>query len=520
MNPAGGSVYAPARQTAMTDSAMAPGRFEIFNTLGRSVEEFVPRTEGTVQLYACGPTVYDYATIGNFRTFIFVDVLRRTLAALGYRVRHVMNITDVGHLAGDAGDADEGEDKMLAGARREGRTVWDIAAFYTDRFFADADALNILRPDVVARATDHIDDMIALIRRLEARGFTYLAGGNVFFDVARFARYGELALLDRQQLQAGARISIDRSKRNPEDFGLWFTRSKFEDQAMIWDSPWGRGYPGWHLECSAMAMRYLAAQFDIHCGGIDLIPVHHTNEIAQAEAALGIGPDDPQRWVNYWCHGEFLLVNGAKMSKSKGNWVTIGQLQEHGYDALDYRYFVLGAHYRAHQNFTMRALDAARAARAGLVSRVAELARAAAVDDLSAVAGGDFAHPAAREALAHAARDLAMPRVLARLWQLVKSDADDPECTLRAVSAIDRVLGLKLMRSAAAALADAAQSDPAVDALVRERDAARGRRDFARADAIRAQLAAQGIELRDAATGTVWQRAGAGGAVPSPEGDR
>ena len=517
LNPAGGSVYAPARQTAMTDSAMAPGRFEIFNTLGRSVEEFVPRTKGAVQLYACGPTVYDYATIGNFRTFIFVDVLRRTLAALGYRVRHVMNITDVGHLASDA---DEGEDKMLAGARREGRTVWDIAAFYTDRFFADADALNILRPDVVARATDHIDDMIALIRRLEARGFTYLAGGNVFFDVARFARYGELALLDRQQLQAGARISIDRSKGNPEDFGLWFTRSKFEDQAMIWDSPWGRGYPGWHIECSAMAMRYLAAQFDIHCGGIDLIPVHHTNEIAQAEAALGIGPDDPQRWVNYWCHGEFLLVNGAKMSKSKGNWVTIGQLQEHGYDALDYRYFVLGAHYRAHQNFTMRALDAARAARAGLVSRVAELARAAAVDDLSAVAGGDFAHPAAREALAHAARDLAMPRVLARLWQLVKSDAGDPECTLRAVSAIDRVLGLKLMRSAAAALADAAQSDPAVDALVRERDEARGRRDFARADAIRAQLAAQGIELRDAATGTVWQRAGAGGAVPSPEGDR
>ena len=495
---------------------MAPGRFEIFNTLGRSVEEFAPRTEGTVQLYACGPTVYDYATIGNFRTFIFVDVLRRTLAALGYRLHHVMNITDVGHLAGDA---DEGEDKMLAGARREGRTVWDIAAFYTDRFFADADALNILRPDVVARATDHIDDMIALIRRLQARGFTYLAGGNVFFDVARFARYGELALLDRQQLQAGARIGIDRSKRNPEDFGLWFTRSKFEDQAMIWDSPWGRGYPGWHIECSAMAMRYLAAQFDIHCGGIDLIPVHHTNEIAQAEAALGIGPDDPQRWVNYWCHGEFLLVNGAKMSKSKGNWVTIGQLLEQGYDALDYRYFVLGAHYRAHQNFTMRALDGARAARAGLVSRVAELARAAAVDDPSVVAAGDFAHPAAGEALAHAARDLAMPRVLARLWQLVKSDADDPECTLRAVSAIDRVLGLKLMRSAAAALADAAQSDPAVDASVRERDEARGRRDFARADAIRAQLAVQGIELRDAATGTVWHRAGAGGAVPSPEGD-
>ena len=496
----------------MSDSAKAPGRFEIFNTLGRAVQQFVPRTDGVVKLYACGPTVYDYATIGNFRTFIFVDVLRRTLDALGYRVRHVMNVTDVGHLASDA---DEGEDKMLAGARREGRTVWDIAAFYTDRFFADADALNILRPDVVAKATDHIEDMITLIRRLEARGFTYVAGGNVFFDVARFSRYGELALLDRQQLQAGARISVDRSKRNPADFGLWFTRSKFEDQAMIWDSPWGRGYPGWHIECSAMAMRYLAEQFDIHCGGIDLIPVHHTNEIAQAEAALGIEAHDPQRWVNYWCHGEFLLVDGAKMSKSKGNLVTIGQLQERGYDALDYRYFVLGAHYRAHQNFTMRAMDAARAARAGLVSRVATLARAAGVDDPRAVAGGGHAHPAAREALSLAARDLAMPRVLARLWQLVKDGDDAPERTLRAVGAIDRVLGLKLLQSAASALADDTRSDPEVDALVRERDEARGRRDFARADAIRSQLAAQGIELRDAATGTVWRRAGA-----LPERDR
>lgn len=477
-----------------------PGRLHIFNTLGRTVQEFVPRTEGLVHLYACGPTVYDYATIGNFRTFIFVDVLRRTLAALGNEVRHVMNVTDVGHLASDA---DEGEDKMIAGARREGRTVWEIAESYTERFFADARALNILRPHVVAKATDHIDDMIALIRRLEARGFTYVAGGNVFFDVARFTRYGELALLDRQQLQAGARISVDRSKRNPEDFGLWFTRSKFEDQAMIWDSPWGRGYPGWHIECSAMAMRYLAEQFDIHCGGIDLIPVHHTNEIAQAEAALGIGHEDPQRWVNYWCHGEFLLVNGAKMSKSKGNWVTVGQLVEQGYDALDYRYFVLGAHYRTHQNFTMRALEAARAARTGLISRVAQMARDAAVDAMSAGIDARWSHPAAQEALVHAANDLAMPRVLACLWRLVKSDTGDPECALHAVAAIDKVLGLRLMESATAAASAATQSDPGIEALVRERNEARRRREFERADAIRAQLAEQGIELRDGAAGTV-----------------
>lgn len=477
----------------------------IFNTLGREVQEFVPRTEGAVRLYSCGPTVYDYATIGNFRTFIFVDVLRRTLSALGYDVRHMMNITDVGHLAGDA---DEGEDKMVAGARREGSTVWEIAEFYTERFFADAAALNLLRPHVVAKATDHVDDMIALIRRLEERGFTYVAGGNVFFDVARFARYGELALLDRQRLRAGARISVDQAKRNPEDFGLWFTRSKFDNQAMIWDSPWGRGYPGWHIECSAMAMRYLQERFDIHCGGIDLIPVHHTNEIAQSEASLEIDPQSSERWVNYWCHGEFLMVNGAKMSKSKGNWVTIGQLQEQGYDALDFRFFALGAHYRAHQNFTMRALAAARAARLGLRARLAELARRAACGDPRALAPADRGHPAVREALAHAANDLALPRVLAGLWRLAKDDAGDPHQSLRAAAAIDRILGLRLLETAPAA--DAAEAaDPAVDALVREREAARRRRDYRRADEIRAQLAQRGIELRDTPTGTVWRRTAA-----------
>lgn len=474
----------------------------IFNTLGREVQEFAPRTEGKVRLYSCGPTVYDYATIGNFRTFIFVDVLRRTLAALGYEVRHMMNVTDVGHLASDA---DEGEDKIVAGARREGRSVWDIAEFYTERFFADAAALNLLRPHVVAKATDHVEDMIALIRRLEARGFTYVAGGNVFFDVARFARYGELALLDGQRLRAGARISVDQSKRNPEDFGLWFTRSKFENQAMIWDSPWGRGYPGWHIECSAMAMRYLQEQFDIHCGGIDLIPVHHTNEIAQAEAALGIDPRSSERWVNYWCHGEFLMVNGAKMSKSKGNWVTVGQLQEQGYDALDFRFFVLGAHYRAHQNFTMRALAAARAARLGLIARLAELAQRAGCRDPGALAAADCSHPAVREALTHAANDLAMPRVLAGMWHLVKDDAGDPEQSLRAAAALDRILGLRLLEAVPAAAA-AEPADPAVDTLVREREEARRRRDYGRADEIRAQLAQRGIELRDTAAGTVWRR--------------
>ncbi len=475
----------------------------LYNTLGRSVQEFVPRVPGAVGLYACGPTVYEYATVGNFRTYVFVDVLRRTLEALGYRVRHVMNVTDVGHLASDA---DLGDDKMLLGARREGKTVWELAEFYTERFFADARALNLLHPHVVAHATDHVDGMIDLIRRLEQRGYTYVANGNVFFDVARFARYGDLALLGRQQLQAGARIRVDQSKRNPEDFGLWFTRSKFEQQAMLWDSPWGRGYPGWHIECSAMAMRYLDERFDIHCGGIDLIPVHHTNEIAQAEAALGIRPESPERWVNYWCHGEFLMVNGTKMSKSRGNWFTIGRLIERGYDALDFRYFVLGAHYRAHQNFTLQALDGARSSRLGLIERVAELLRRAEVEDASALAGPTADHQLAAAALAHAADDLAMPRLLAIVWRLAKDPDGDPLQVLQAIAMIDTILGLDLIGAALAVTAAGGRADPDVHALVQERSEARARRDYQRADELRAALAARGIEVRDTAAGTEWRR--------------
>ena len=257
---------------------------KLFNTMGRRMETFAPITDKKVGMYTCGLTVYNFAHIGNLRSYVFEDILRKTLEYCGYQVRHVMNVTDVGHLTGDT---DEGEDKMVKSSRETGRTVWEIAEFYTKAFFRDFTLLRCAMPTVVCKATDHIQDMIDLIRRIEANGFTYSAGGNLYFDIARFPDYGKLALLDQQDLRAGARVVVDQGKRNPFDFALWFTKSKFEHQAMLWDSPWGRGYPGWHIECSAMSMKYLGEHFDLHCGGIDHVPVHHTNEIAQSEAATG-----------------------------------------------------------------------------------------------------------------------------------------------------------------------------------------------------------------------------------------
>ena len=333
-------------------------KVQIYNTMSRTVEEFKPITPNFVGMYGCGPTVYNYAHIGNLRTYIFEDTLKRVLMHAGYKVKHVMNITDVGHLTGDG---DDGEDKMEKSARESGKSVWDIAKFYTEAFFKDYDSLNIIRPDVICPATQHIPQMIELIQRLEKGGHTYIAGGNVYFSIDTFPSYGKLARLNLDDLKSGARIDIDSNKKNPKDFVLWFTNSKFGEQAMMWDSPWGRGYPGWHIECSAMSMYYLGEHFDIHCGGIDAIPVHHTNEIAQSEAATG------KTWVNYWMHGEFLLSDKGKMSKSSGEFLTMSVLKEHGFDPLDYRYFCLGANYRTQLQFSYQGLEGAKTARQGLV---------------------------------------------------------------------------------------------------------------------------------------------------------
>jgi cysteinyl-tRNA synthetase len=458
---------------------------KLFNTMGRRVEPFVPLEPGKAGMYACGLTVYNYAHVGNLRTFIFEDVLRRTLEYAGLEVRHVMNVTDVGHLSGDS---DDGEDKMVRSSRESGRTVWEIAEFYTQAFLRDFSALRCKPPTVLCRATDHIAEMIALIRRLEEKGFTYSAGGNLYFDISTFPRYGELAQLDQQDLRAGARVAVDEGKRNPADFALWFTKSKFAGQAMLWDSPWGRGYPGWHIECSAMSMKYLGESFDLHCGAIDLVPVHHTNEIAQSEAATG------KKWVSHWLHGEFLLMGRDKMAKSTGNFVTLSTITEKGYDPLDYRYFCLGAHYRTQLAFTWEALDGARAGRLAMVERIAQLKD-------EAPGGPGVPGPAARRYLeafeAHAGDDLNMPNCLADLWTLLRDSSVPAAERLAAAYAMDAVLGLDLQAAARAEV----QLDEESKKLLAEREQARKARDFRRADEIRAALLARGIEVQDGPQG-------------------
>jgi len=466
----------------------------LFNTLSREIEEFRPLVPGQAGVYACGPTVYNYAHIGNLRTYISEDLLLRTLRALGYGVKHVMNVTDVGHLTDDA---DQGEDKMVRSAREQGMTVWQIAEFYTRAFFADLAELNVERPGVVCRATEHIPAMIELILRLEERGFTYQAGGNVYFDISRFPDYGRLTGQNLEDLQAGARVELDAGKRHPLDFVLWFTRSKFEHQAMLWDSPWGRGYPGWHIECSAMSIKYLGEQFDIHCGGIDHVPVHHTNEIAQSEAATG------RKWVNYWLHAEFLVLprESEKMSKSAGNFLTLAALKERGFAALDYRYFCLNAHYRSQLQFSFEALEAARNARRNLAERIARLR----LEASSAVPGAaeEPERGAVQAFLEELADDLNSPRGLAALWGLLREEGLPPAARVRGALAMDRVLGLGLDR------VETPREEPLDEesqALVEARARARAARDWARADELREALRGRGVLVEDTADGVRWKR--------------
>ncbi len=458
---------------------------KLWNTMGRQMQVFTPREKGRVGLYCCGLTVYDYAHVGNLRAYICEDILRKTLEYIGYSVRHVMNVTDVGHLTDDA---DGGEDKMLKGAREKGKTVWEIADFYTKAFFRDFALVRCAMPTVVCKATEHIQDMIDLISRIEKNGYTYTAGGNVYFDISRFPGYGKLALLDQQELKAGARVVVDAEKKNPGDFVLWFTKGKFEHQTMVWDSPWGRGYPGWHIECSAMSMKYLGEQFDIHCGGVDHIPVHHTNEIAQSEAATG------KPWVTYWVHNEWLLMGKEKMAKSAGNFTTLSTLVEKGFDPLDYRYFCLGAHYRTQLAFTWEALSAARAGRLGVVEKIAQL---------RAQVGATPASPTGKALRyladfdTHAMDDLNMPRCLADLWTLLRDSEVAPADKLAAALRMDAIfdLGLSEARDAEVVLDEEAR------VLVEQRELARKSRDFKKADEIRALLLARGIEVQDSPKG-------------------
>lgn len=466
-------------------------KLRLYNTMQRKIEEFYTIEPGKAKMYTCGPTVYNYAHIGNLRTYVFEDVLRRTLEYVGYEVEHVMNVTDVGHLTDDA---DQGEDKMVKSSRESGRSVWDIAKFYTEAFFLDIDNLNIVRPTITCNATDHIGDMIGLIKKIEKNNHTYNSGGNVYFSIDTYPEYGKLARLDSQELQSGARIEVDGNKKNPRDFVLWFTRSKFENQAMTWDSPWGKGYPGWHVECSAMSMRYLGEQFDIHCGGVDHINVHHTNEIAQSESATG------KTWVNFWVHGEFLVMGQHKMAKSKGNFITLRTLQEENYDPLDYRYFCLGGHYRSQLQFTFDSLDAARKARLNLADRVRELrSSVATASDLDSI--GSEARTYLDDFQEHVTNDLHVPKALSVVWTLIKDKAVPAADKLAVLLDIDRVLGLQLAEIEAEQTVDAE-----TDKLIKEREEARANKDFARADHIRDELLEKGIELKDTPEGTVWKK--------------
>ncbi len=474
-------------------SAGAPRPLNLFNTLNRAKEPLQPIEPGKIGLYCCGPTVYNFAHIGNLRTYIFEDVLVRTLREAGYRTTHVMNVTDVGHLQSDA---DDGEDKMVLASEREHRSPWEIARFYEERFFADCAALNIGRPDVVCRATEHISEIIAFVDTLRERGITYESDGNVYFDTARFATYHALRGGTLDEANALSRVETDQRKRAGADFVLWFSQSKFPRQIMRWDSPWGNGFPGWHIECSAMASRYLGPRIDIHCGGIDHIPIHHTNEIAQSEACFG------HRWVNTWMHGAFLILDKGKMSKSSGSFVTLETVQREGFKPLHYRALCLGAHYRSELRFSWEALDGARRGFENLSNRVLALRHGPPVKGggREAIAAGLARHRA--DFWGAVSDDLNAPVALSVLWAAVKDSDLDTKAKLTLVTEFDRILGLGLMEAQPPDLSQEAM------AIIAERNQARANSDWAKADLLRAELARQGIMIKDTRQGTEWYLAG------------
>lgn len=468
---------------------------ELYNTLTQKKEEFVPHTPGQVKMYTCGPTVYHYAHIGNLRSYIMEDVLEKYLRYAGYQVDRVMNITDVGHLSSDA---DTGEDKMLAGAKREHKTVLEIAKFYTDAFFADCEKLHIRKPDTVVPATTRVPDFIHMVETLLEKGYAYEAGGNVYFDTSKLENYYVFGNQSGEDLAVGVRDSVeeDANKRNKTDFVLWFTKSKFEDQELKWDSPWGLGYPGWHIECSAISVQELGEYLDIHCGGIDNAFPHHTNEIAQSEAYLS------HPWCKYWFHVLHLNDARGKMSKSKGGFLTVSLLEEKGYDPLVYRLFCLQSHYRKPLTFSFDSLDNAAQAYQKLVQRIAALSKEGQPDV-------EAARPYQEQFQAALGNDLNTSLGLTVLYDVLKADLTD--ATKRyLIDDFDQVLSLGLLEAAEQASQKPAgkelspEETAEIEALIQKRAEARKAKDWATADAIRDQLAAMHVVMKDTPNGVEW----------------
>ncbi len=477
---------------------------KLYNTLTKKVEDFIPNEENRVKMYTCGPTVYHFAHIGNLRTYIMEDVLERFLRFYGYDVTRVMNITDVGHLSSDG---DTGEDKMLKGAKREKKTVMEIAEFYKNAFFNDCKKLNIKYPDIVEPATNCIDNFIKMIEALLEKDYAYLADGNIYFDTSKVENYNVLTGHQSEELMVGVRddVTEDKSKKNKSDFVLWFTKSKFDDQELKWNSPWGIGYPGWHIECSSICMKHLGNKLDIHCGGVDNIFPHHTNEIAQSEAYTG------EKWCNYWFHVHHLNDETGKMSKSKGDFLTVSLIESKGYNPLVYRFFCLQSHYRKPLVFSYEALDQASGAYNKLVRRIAGLKNGGEVD-------AEFVKQAKATFIDKVGNDMNTALGITCIYDILKANTGDAS-KLAAIAEIDgAVLCVGLIgaanamnaQSQASAQTESASADidpelkAKIEGLIAERANAKKEKNFARADEIRAELSQMGVTIKDTREGTTY----------------
>lgn len=458
---------------------------KLYNTETRKIEEFIPWNGNKVGMYTCGPTVYSYAHIGNLRTYIMEDVLEKTLRMLRYDVTRVMNITDVGHLSSDA---DTGEDKMVKSAKKENKSVLDIAKFYTDAFFKDTDKLNIKRPDIVSPATENIDEYIKIISKLLETGYAYSAGGNIYFDISKLDNYYRLTNHVGEELISGVRDTVeeDENKKNKTDFVLWFTKSKFEDQELKWESPFGKGYPGWHIECTGISLKNLGEYLDIHCGGVDNIFPHHTNEIAQSEAFIG------HKWCKYWVHGEHLNDSTGKMSKSKGKVLTISTLEEDGYNPLSYRFMVLQSHYRKQLAFSFENLSGAENAYKKLKRQVLSLKEDEEIDNNIKE---EFINKF-KECLSD---DLNTANAITLIYEVLKSETND-STKKEIIKEFDKVLSLDLAKEEKKEV-----DESYINEMIEKRNIAKKNKDFALADSIRNELETKGIILKDAREGTTYE---------------